>query len=77
MAMLRDLGRGPIHLFVINSARGRRARHVRLSRSQYGAREIILERESSLAAPLETAVEGTKETILHTDSARWSSVGGR
>src|ERR1700738_1850316 len=40
MAMLRHLGTRPIHLFVINAAWGRRARHVRLSRCQDGAREI-------------------------------------
>ena len=39
MAMLCDLGKRPIHLFVINPAWGRRARHVRLSRCQDGARE--------------------------------------
>src|SRR5713226_4818194 len=39
MAMLRHLGKKPIHLLVINSAWGRRARHVRLSRCQDGARE--------------------------------------
>src|SRR5258707_600786 len=52
MAMLRDLSKRPIHLFVINSAGGRRARHVRLSRCQDGARPIILDREVSLAAPV-------------------------
>ena len=39
MAMLRHLGTRPIHLFFINPAWGRRARHVRLSRCQDGARE--------------------------------------
>ena len=38
--MLLDLGTKPIHLFVINPAWGRRARHVRLSRCRDGAREI-------------------------------------
>src|SRR6202521_1001135 len=37
--MLRHLGKKPIHLLVINSAWGRRARNVRLSRCQDGARE--------------------------------------
>jgi hypothetical protein len=38
--MLVDLGTKPIHLFVVNPAWGRRARHVRLSRCRDGAREI-------------------------------------
>ena len=38
--MLRDLGTRPIHLFFINPAWGRRARHVRVSRCRDGAREI-------------------------------------
>jgi len=40
MAMLRHLGKKPIHLLFLNPAWGRRARHVRLSRCQDGAREI-------------------------------------
>src|SRR4029077_18761961 len=39
VAMLRHLGKKPIHLLVINSAWRRRARDVRLSRCQDGARE--------------------------------------
>src|SRR6266436_219044 len=39
MALLCHLGTTPIHLFFINPAWGRRARHVRLSRCQDGARE--------------------------------------
>jgi hypothetical protein len=39
MAMLRHLGTRPIHLLFINPAWGWRARHVRLSRCQDGARE--------------------------------------
>src|SRR5260370_10485401 len=50
MARLRDLGKKPIHLFVINPAWGRRARHVRLSRGEDGARPSILDREVRLAA---------------------------
>jgi hypothetical protein len=46
---LCDLGKRPIHLFVINPAWGRRARHVRLSRCQDGAREISRACECSCA----------------------------
>ncbi len=63
MAMLRDLSKRPLHLLVINPARGRRARHVRLPRCQDGAREIILERELSLAAPLVMTLEGTRNNF--------------
>src|SRR6267378_3200674 len=49
MAMLCDLGNRTIHLFVVNPTWGRRARHVRLSRCQDGAREILSNRECSCA----------------------------
>src|SRR5258707_10998900 len=47
MAVLCDLGNRPIHLFVVNPTWGRRARHVRLSCCQDGAREILSPRKCS------------------------------
>jgi hypothetical protein len=60
--MLCDLGNRPIHLFVVNPTWGRRARHVRLSRCQDGAREILSTRECSCAKE-EQAFSAFNETL--------------
>ena len=77
MAKLRNLGKRPVHLFVINPAWGRRARDVRLSRCQGGACEIIPERELSWPARLQlsagTGVQRLRRPELAIASA-WSVV---